>query len=139
MHGVTTPSAMIEAWRPFTVKELAPKIDCPLLAIYGEAEYAESKSEQLAMSIAHFLSELRCPAAIHEFTYEDGWAATHCQIGGLGALQAVIFNWLDRVLTTKELSTKPDLANFSFDTMLKYHKKNHELLELAKSIRISTI
>jgi hypothetical protein len=41
------------------------------------------------------------------FGFDQGWAATHCQIGALTALQSTVFDWLDRVLVAGQ--TAPDV------------------------------
>ena len=86
MMGVTKPHDIIEAWRPFNITGLAPKMECPLLLLLGEAEYAQT-DERVALSMMRFINELTCPVSLHEFTCEDGWAASHCQIGALSAAQ----------------------------------------------------
>jgi hypothetical protein len=92
---------VIDAWRPYNIKDLAPKIHCPVLALFGEAEMAQS-NERVALSSLRFLSELSGPLTIHIFGYEEGWAATHCQIGAVAPTQAVLFDWLDRAIHEKE-------------------------------------
>jgi hypothetical protein len=32
------------------------------------------------------------------FRYEDGWAASHCQMGALAPMQALVFDWLERAI-----------------------------------------
>jgi hypothetical protein len=36
------------------------------------------------------------------FGLDEGWAATHCQVGALAPLQALVFDWLQGVVVEKE-------------------------------------
>ena len=136
MHGVSSASEMIEAWRPFSVKELGSKIECPLLLLYGEAEYAEQQNGPLVKSIAHFMSGLGCPSFIHEFAFEEGWAATHCQVGASSAFQAVLFDWLDKVVIKKDFSQK---SKFSMDLILKHYGNDKDLVASFKNVRLGSV
>lgn len=132
--GVSKPSEVLEAYRPFTIQGLAPQIQCPVLLLYGEGEYEQS-NEKVAVSVLRFVNELTCPAAIHTFEYKDGWAASHCQIGALSLAQAVVFDWLDRTVNNKDRFIKPDSLH-TWNVLNKYHH-NSEIAKLQKSIRIS--
>jgi pimeloyl-ACP methyl ester carboxylesterase len=137
MMGVSKPHEIIDAWRPFNVAELAPKLRAPLLLIYGEAEAAQS-NEKAALSSLRFMKELTCPVAVHMFSYEDGWAATHCQIGGIAPLQAVVFDWLEKAINQKGQLPQQDWGSF-FEVMIKYMHNSEakkEAIELAKSLKI---
>jgi pimeloyl-ACP methyl ester carboxylesterase len=101
MLGVSKPHEIIDAWKPFRVSDLAPRIQCPMLVLYGEAEAAES-DERVMLSALRFISELRSPVSIHLFGFEDGWAASHCQIGSLAPMQALVFDWLDKAVHCSE-------------------------------------
>jgi hypothetical protein len=128
---------MIEAWRAYNIKELGSQIECPFLALYGEAEYAEQESEPLIKGVGHFLNELRCPSYIHEFSFkDDGWGATHCQIGGLSHANAVIFEWLDRIVAKHDLFEEP--TKMPSDLMMKYYKSPN-LIKDWSSIHISAV
>jgi hypothetical protein len=125
-----------EEWKPFNVEELGCGIECPFLALYGEAEYAEQESEALIRSIGCFLGEPGCPAHIHEFTYEDGWAATHCQVGGSTVADAVIFDWLGKVVINKNFSAIP--AKIPSEAISRHHK-NPALPRDRHDIRIGAV
>ena len=118
--GVNSLRELLEAWRPFTIRGLAPLIHCPTLILEGEAEYAQT-DHRTTLSAIRFISELTCPTAIHEFSLaEDGWAASHCQIGGVNAASEVIFDWLDRTLTAGSQAApkrRPD-----WGLVKKYHR-----------------
>ena len=70
----------------------------------GEAEYAQT-DKKTALSAVRFISEMTCPTTIHEFGIDkDGWAASHCQIGGVNAASAVLLDWLDKTLIKKPVA-----------------------------------
>jgi pimeloyl-ACP methyl ester carboxylesterase len=118
MLGVTTPHDILDAWRPYNVADLASKIQCPLLLLYGEAEAAES-DEKVVLSILRFVDRLSCAVAIRVFGFEDGWAASHCQIGALAPMQAVVFDWLDRAVSAPATLSRRDVDS-SLDVITRY-------------------
>jgi len=133
IFNVSKPHELIEAWRPFNIKGLAPKIQCPLLIMNGEAEYAQTDAKTI-LSTMRFFSELTCPVEIHEFSYAEGWAASHCQMGALSAAQAVIFKWLDKVVIKKDTSPRTD-KRYDWQLLRKYHH-NAEMEKLTRDIHI---
>lgn len=118
MLGVSKPHEIIEAWRPFNIRELAPQIVCPLLMLYGEGEAAQS-SEKVGLSVLRFMQNLSCPVTMRLFGFEEGWAASHCQIGALAPLQAVVFDWLDKAVDEPERLPHHDVGS-ALDVFLKY-------------------
>ncbi|HXX79301.1 MAG TPA: alpha/beta fold hydrolase, partial [Ktedonobacteraceae bacterium] len=130
--GVSKPSEILNAYRPFKIQELAPQIECQLLLLYGEGEYAQTNAK-VVTSILHFVNKLRCSAAIHEFSYQDGWAASHCQIGAFNLAQAVVFDWLDDIVNRKEQFIASDSLH-TWDLLNKYHHTN-EMIKLEQTIR----
>jgi pimeloyl-ACP methyl ester carboxylesterase len=132
--GVSKAHDLLEAWRPFNIKGLAPKIECPLLVLVGEGEY-EQTDPRTALTILRFINELTCPVAIHEFRYSDGWAASHCSVGDEGPAQAVIFDWLERTVIEKDrpLATYP---RRDWNLLRKYHH-NREIDNLLQTIHVS--
>jgi hypothetical protein len=129
--GVSSLRGVLDAFVPFNVKGLAPRIHCPTLILEGEAEYAQT-DRRTVLSAIRFISELTCPATIHEFRMDaDGWAASHCQIGGVNAASEVIFDWLDRTLLHADPappSRRPD-----WSLVRKYHG-SRELDHILKKI-----
>lgn len=99
--GVSTATAVFEAYTPFTVQELARNVSCPLLLLYGEAEYRQSNAG-VALGVLRFIARLPRPPAIHEFSFDAGWAASHCPIGAATLAQATIFPWLRATLIDGE-------------------------------------
>jgi pimeloyl-ACP methyl ester carboxylesterase len=122
MLGVNKPHEIIEAWRPYNIKDLAPQLHCPMLLIYGEGEAAQS-NEKVALSILRFVKELTCPVSIHLFSFEEGWAASHCQIGAVAPLQAVVFDWLDKAVNAREHLPRQDFGPL-FEVLKKYMRSN---------------
>ena len=118
MLGVSKPHEIIDAWRPYNVKDLAPKICCPLLVLYGEAELAQS-NRCVALSALRFIRDLSCSVTVRMFGFEEGWAASHCQIGALAAMQAVVFKWLDAATREEQPLPKRDMG-IALEVFLRY-------------------
>ena len=136
MLGVSKPHEIIEAWRPYNIKDLAPRILCPLLVLYGEAELAQS-NQRVALSALRFIKDLSCPVAIRMFGFDEGWAASHCQIGALAATQALVFDWLDKVVGGSQPLPRRDVGT-SLDVFMRYAgsgESRREAEELVKSMR----
>lgn len=136
MMNLTKPHEIIDFWKPWNLTQYAPQIECPMLMIYGEAEAAQS-NEKVALNLIHWIKALKCPTTVHMFSFEDGWAATHCQIGAVAPLQALVFDWLDKVVVKKEQMPRLDLGTL-FDVMPKYMPNNqskNELRALADELR----
>jgi hypothetical protein len=131
---------MIEAWRPYNIRNLAPKIHCPLLILYGEAELAQS-NQRVALSALRFIKALTCPVTVRMFGFEDGWAASHCQIGSLAPMQALIFDWLEKAMHETRPVAGPDMGT-SLDVFMRYAgngKLRREAEDLVKSMRVATV
>jgi pimeloyl-ACP methyl ester carboxylesterase len=131
--GVSTPHALLEAWRPFNIRGLAAQIHCPLLVLMGEGEY-EQTDARTTSTILRFLSELTCPVSVHEFQYTDGWAASHCSIGDVGPGNATIFNWLDRTVIDHEQPLETN-AKLDWSLLRKYHH-TPEIDRLLQSLHV---
>jgi hypothetical protein len=129
--GVSNLREILDAWKPFNITGLAPKIHCPTLILEGEAEYAQTDSKT-ALSVLRFISELTCPTTIHEFEIDkDGWAASHCQIGGVGLANIVIFDWLDKTLVKKDGTA--NIKKTDWSVMMRHHH-NKELEEIFRNM-----
>ena len=127
--GVSSLREVLEAFVPFNIRGLAPMIHCPTLILEGEAEYAQT-DRKTALSAIRFISELTYPTTIYEFGIDkDGWAASHCQIGGVNAASVVIFDWLDRTLINKDQATTKVRLDWSMV------KKYHGCKELDKIVK----
>jgi pimeloyl-ACP methyl ester carboxylesterase len=134
MLGVSKPHAMIDAWKPFRVSDLAPKIRCPMLFLYGEAEAAQS-NERVAMSALRFISKLSCPVSVRIFGFEEGWAASHCQIGGLAPMQAVVFDWLDKAMNSPEHLPRHDIGENVGPTFSRYTRSSEARREVGEILK----
>ena len=133
--GVSTLREVLEAFVPYNVRECAALIDCPTLILEGQGEYAQTDCATALLAL-RFIGQMKCPVTIHEFSLEnDGWAASHCQIGGPEAANDVIFDWLDKVVT-RGLRLEP--AKFDTRLMNKYFR-GRELDQLTDGLRCSTI
>jgi hypothetical protein len=121
----------MEAWRPYSVRGLAPRIQCPVLVLYGEAEAAESNAH-VALSALRFINELTCPVSVRMFTFDDGWAATHCQVGALAPMQAIVFDWLDTAVHHPDQLPQFDLRAEVADVFRRYLGRG----EATKEIRL---
>lgn len=91
----------------------------------------------MVLSTLHFISELTCPVAIHEFEYKDGWVASHCSVGDEGPSQRVIFDWLDRTLIKEDSSIKAVLLP-DWSLLMKYQHSS-EIDKLLQNIRVSVV
>ena len=129
--GVDKPHALLEAWRDFNIRDIAPKVKCPLLVLVGEGEYEQTDAKTM-QSTLRFFSEVPYPIAVHEFKYTDGWAASHCSVGDEGSANEVIFDWLDRIVLNKESPARIGQP-YEWDLLLKY-KHNKEITELLKRL-----
>jgi len=127
--GVSSLRGVLDAFVPFNIKGLAPMIHCPTLILEGEAEYAQT-DKRTVLSAVRFISELTCPTTIHEFAMDkDGWAASHCQIGGVNTASTVIFDWLDKTLINQDQA--PARVRQDWSMVKKYHgcKELDKILE----------
>jgi hypothetical protein len=129
--GVSTPHEVLEAWQPFNISGLAPRIQCPLLVLMGEGEYEQTDTRTI-LTILRFFTELTCPVSIHEFSYQEGWAASHCSIGDAAPANAVIFNWLDRTVIRKKVLTG---SRRDWNLLTKYHH-DKEIARLLQSLQV---
>jgi hypothetical protein len=133
--GVDSLRGVLDTFRPFNVKECAALIECPTLILEGEGEYAQT-DRATGLSALCFISEMKCPVTIHEFTIaDDGWAASHCQIGGPETANRVIFDWLDKVVVK---GLKLETKQFDASIANKYfHGK--DLDQIIAALRCSVI
>ena len=137
MFGVSKFREVIEAWKPFNIDGLAPKIQKPLLLIAGEQEYAQVKGKVIT-DILRFFKDVPAPVSMHQFDFTDGWAGSHCQVGALSQIQAVVFDWLDHTVIKKDRSIKTD-SRADFSVMNKYLPRSSEVDDLQKSLRVNRV
>ncbi|MFI5064004.1 MAG: alpha/beta fold hydrolase [Streptosporangiales bacterium] len=133
IFNVTEPHEIFDAWKPYNVNGLAPRIHCPMLLLYGEAELAQT-SEQVGRGVLSWLRELTAPLTIRMIGYEDGWAATHCQVGAISTMQATVFDWLALAAGAPARLPGMDLGT-SITTMRKYWastRLEHDVADLER-------
>ncbi|HLN28157.1 MAG TPA: alpha/beta fold hydrolase [Gemmataceae bacterium] len=134
--GIQHPHEFFETWRPYTLHGLETKLRQPLLCLFTEDEIAQT-SKAMVLETMQFLTAIEAPVAIRFFSRRSG-AASHCQMGGLQAAQASIFDWLDDV-TRRE----PAPASFSaphelIEALERYHGKSvTELLDRERHMAVS--
>jgi pimeloyl-ACP methyl ester carboxylesterase len=137
IFGVSRFREVIEAWRPFNIAGLAPRIQKPLLLITGEQEYMQVKAKVILDNM-RFLRDIPGPVSMHQFDFSEGWAGSHCQVGALSQIQAVVFDWLDHTVVKKDLSWNAD-SKADFHVIQKYLPRNAEINELQKSMQIREV
>jgi len=71
------------------------------------------------------------------FGYEDGWAATHCQVGAISAMQDVVFGWLERVVNVPSALPRLDLGT-ALDVMRSHWRSSELEDEIAKLVATSS-
>jgi hypothetical protein len=77
---------------------------------YNVKELAQSNAA-VSLSALRFIRDLCCPVNVHMFGFDEGWAASHCHIGGLAPMQAVIFDWLDKAVCDESVQPKINRGN----------------------------
>lgn len=130
--GIQHPHEMFRAFEPYTLRGLEGQIACPLLSLFGEDEIAQT-SKNLIASTVKFLGALKCSNELRLFTREEG-AAAHCQFGALGQAQAVIFEWLEKVLGPGSREIKLGTAGFSIPTIFKILVEKYHGKEFAQQL-----
>jgi len=132
--GIQRPHDFFETWRPYSLRGLEKTLRQPLLCLFTEDEIAQT-SEAMVLETLQFLTAIEAPVAMRFFTRRSG-AASHCQMGGLQAAQASIFDWLDDVMRREpapgSLSVPPELI----EALKRYHGKSVvELLDQKKQMK----
>ncbi len=93
--GASSIADFITKTRPYTVKGIIEKIDCPCLVMEAEQDiFVPGQAQQV-------YDALKSPKLLVKFTSEDG-AENHCQSGALAYKDEVVFNWLDEILKLRE-------------------------------------
>jgi pimeloyl-ACP methyl ester carboxylesterase len=87
--GVASFHAWREAMVAYRLDGLTSSVSCPTLALMGEREGAEPRTQFDA-----FVAEVAGPVTPVLFTPEDG-ASTHCQSDNIRLSAQVTFDWLD--------------------------------------------
>ena len=90
--GVQNPVEMIREIQRYSLKDVAGLIRQPTLILHGEKDHFIPR-EQADL----FYAALKAPKTLRVFTEEEG-AEEHCQLGNIGLLHQVLFDWLDETL-----------------------------------------
>ncbi len=133
--GVSSLRGVLDAFAPFNIRSLAADIECPTLILEGEGEYAQTDAPSVKLAL-RFIGDIKGPVTLHEFRVAtDGWAASHCQIGGPEAASAVIFDWLDLVVLQ---GAHLEPTRFDPSAILRYHP-GPDVVRLIERIHCSVI
>ena len=91
--GVGSVAEWLERLRDFRVGDALRNIRCPSLALVGDGEgpVAIALLESFSRGVAG-------PVTKRIFTGAEG-ADSHCQLGNLPLSNAVVYDWLDEILT----------------------------------------
>jgi pimeloyl-ACP methyl ester carboxylesterase len=137
MLGVSKPHDIIDAWKPYSIGDLGDKIRCPVLLLYGEAEVAQS-NDAVTLSAMRFINHLRGPVCIRVFGDEDGWAASHCQVGAFAPMQAVVFDWLEKAVNDQKLPRRYDIGANVLEVMNRSMRSDHARAEMQTLVKSMT-
>lgn len=85
----------------FTLKGVAEQVTCPTLVLHGERDHFVPLNQ-----VDVFYRELRGPKTLRIFTANEG-AEEHCQMGNLGLMHQVAFDWLDEALAPGPAMPRP--------------------------------
>jgi pimeloyl-ACP methyl ester carboxylesterase len=91
--GVDSVAAWLERLRAFRIGDVLQAIRCPSLALVGEGEGSVATN-----LFENFNRGVSGPVTQRIFTIAEG-ADSHCQLGNLPLSNAVVYDWLDEVLT----------------------------------------
>ena len=86
-----SPSEWLKMTRPYTMKDVAGKITCPILIVDSEED------KDMPGQAKKLYEALRSPKDFMLFTKEEG-AEEHCQMGALLISNARILDWLDDLM-----------------------------------------
>ncbi len=90
VHGVSSPIDYLLALRPYSLKDHASKITCPVLVCDAEGDGISASAPQL-------VEALTCEKQYLHFTAAEG-AGDHCEAGARTLYHARSFGWLDSIL-----------------------------------------
>ena len=95
VFGVASRNAVLQTIQQYTLKPVVKQIHCPTLILHGQQDHfiPVEQAEQL-------YAALTSPKTLRVFTAEEG-AEEHCQIGNLGLMQQVAFDWLDEIFAAQ--------------------------------------
>jgi dipeptidyl aminopeptidase/acylaminoacyl peptidase len=87
-----SPSEWLKMTRPYTMKDVAAKITCPILIVDSEGDkFMPGQALKLYNALVSHRKDYML------FTKEEG-AEEHCQMGALLISNARILDWLDDIM-----------------------------------------
>ena len=86
-----SPSDWFKMTRPYTMKDVAAKITCPMLIVDSEGD------KDMPGQARKLYDALKSPKDFMLFTKEEG-AEEHCQMGAILISNARILDWLDGIM-----------------------------------------
>jgi dipeptidyl aminopeptidase/acylaminoacyl peptidase len=86
-----SPSEWLKMTRPYTMKDVADKITCPVLVVDSEED------KDMPRQARKLFEALKSPKEFMLFTRAEG-AGEHCQMGAVLISNARILDWLDDVM-----------------------------------------
>jgi alpha-beta hydrolase superfamily lysophospholipase len=86
-----SPSEWLKMTRPYTMRDIAAKITCPVLIVDSEGD------KDLPGQAPKLFDALKAPRDFMLFTKEEG-AEEHCQMGAILISNARILDWLDTIM-----------------------------------------
>jgi hypothetical protein len=95
VFGVSTPSDYISELHHYTLKDCASKIKCSMLIIDNSID--NSSDPFMNGQAKQLYDALKCPKEFYMFTSENA-AQSYCQMGATSFSNAIMFNWLDKVM-----------------------------------------
>jgi alpha-beta hydrolase superfamily lysophospholipase len=91
VFGANSPADYLQKASSYTMRDAAKNIKCNMLVI-------DSSSDNFFTGQPKMLFDaLKCPKEFYMFTPENA-AQAHCQMGALSFSNAIMFNWLDKVM-----------------------------------------
>jgi alpha-beta hydrolase superfamily lysophospholipase len=90
VHGVTSPIDYLRALRPYSLREHAAKITCPVLV-------CDAEGDDISASAPELVAALTGEKEYIHFTAAQG-AGDHCEAGARTLYHARTFGWLDNLL-----------------------------------------
>ena len=96
--GIDSVHGWVEAYKPYSIKDLTDRYHNPMLFLFSEDDIREAAAPtaEIIIDVRDFMLSLNCDRYIRLFTRTEG-ASSHCQMGGLSYAQAAIFNWLNQI------------------------------------------
>jgi alpha-beta hydrolase superfamily lysophospholipase len=93
-----SPSEWLKMTRPYTMKEVAGRITCPILIVDSEED------QDMSGQASKLYNALKSPKQFIRFTKEEG-AEEHCQMGAILISNARILDWLDDIMMKAKAGT----------------------------------